>query len=327
MLEQAPSTNAATRAGATIAAAISYQVIERPAALPDRFVAPSGIELQFLAITTIDGVTNTAALVQPRGRAIEDTTLLIHVHGSGGNFHGLPHGAQLMPLADQGYAGLAINTRQHDEAMNTDNFFAVRHDLAAAVAVARALGYRRVVLRGHSLGTVQVLYHAATEWSADITGVILTGPFADLPWKTQIILVHDEVLYRQLADEALAAVHAGQPEAVLTTEMPYTRGHRSAVTAQHFLTYRWHEEAAASSVEWIERVPVPILLVRDGNDQVILPFELHQLHAAAIGPGALSPDVESVLIPDAHPDDGHRFPNTIPELNDVMVQWLDRHGL
>ncbi len=167
-----------------------------------------------------------------------------------------------MPLGEQGYAGLAINTRQHDQAINTDNFFAVRNDLAAATAVARALGYQRVVLRGHSLGTVQVLYYAATDWSPEFRGVI-----------------------------------------------------------------RWYDEAAATSMEWIRRVPLPLVLVRDANDQIILPFELHQLYAAATAPGALSPAVEIALIPDSHPENGHQFPNTIPELTEVAVRWLTRLGL
>jgi pimeloyl-ACP methyl ester carboxylesterase len=211
--------------------------------------------------------------------------------------------------------------------MNTDHFFEVRNDLAAAVAVARSLGYRRLALRGQSLGTLHVLYYAATDWGQDLKAVILTAPFADLPWKTRMVLVHDEALYRQLFQEALAAVRSGHPEAVLRTQMPYLRGQPSPVTAQHFLTYRWQGEAAASGLEWIKRVPVPLLLVRDASDQIILPFELHELHAAAVEPVALSPDVEIALIPDSHPEDGHRFANTIPELNDVMVGWLARHGL
>jgi pimeloyl-ACP methyl ester carboxylesterase len=193
--------------------------------------------------------------------------------------------------------------------------------------VARALGYRGIVLHGQSLGTSQVLYYAATDWNPDIKGIVLTGPFANLPWKTQFVLVHDDPTYRQLYREALDAVRSGHADAVLPTQMPYLEGRTSPVTAQHFLTYRWSYEAAASSVEWIRRVPTSILLVRDANDQTILPFEPHQLYASATEYGALPRDVENVLIPDSNPANGHGFPNTIAELNDVTVKWLQRHGL
>jgi pimeloyl-ACP methyl ester carboxylesterase len=39
----------------------------------------------------------------------------------------------------------------------------------------RALGYRSIVLQGHSLGTIQVAFYAATDWDPTIKAVILTG--------------------------------------------------------------------------------------------------------------------------------------------------------
>jgi alpha-beta hydrolase superfamily lysophospholipase len=308
------------------AAAVSYCFTDRPAHVPEDFLAPADVDLKFLTITTIDGVTNAAALIQPRASAPSDTTLILHVHGSGGSYYGLPHGRQVMPLAQRGYAGLTINTRGHDDAVNTDNFLEVRNDLAAATVVARALGYQRIILHGQSLGTSQVLYYAATDWSLDIKGVILTGPFANLPWKTQVVLIHDEALYKQLHQEAVAEVRAGRPGTVLKTAMPYLQGRITPVTAQHFLSYRWRETAPAVSTEWIKRVIVPILLVRDASDQIILPFEPAELYAAATAAGALAPDVESAVIPDANPANGHGFANTIAELNDATVKWLERHG-
>jgi hypothetical protein len=109
--------------------------------------------------------------------------------------------------------------------------------------------------------------------------------------------------------------------------MPYLGGASSPVTAQHFLTYRWQPEAADVSVDWIRRVKVPMLLARDSQDQTILPFEPDWLYSAATGYGALSPDVENVLVPDSSPGNGHTFPNTIPQLTEVVASWLGKHGL
>ena len=76
----------------------------------------------------------------------------------------------------RGYASLAINTRQHDDKINSDNFFDVRRDIEAALQVARALGYKKLVLQGHSLGNIQVQFYAATNWDRDIQAVILLSP-------------------------------------------------------------------------------------------------------------------------------------------------------
>ena len=321
------SAQTAPAEGGTVVASVAYRAIDRPADAPADFTAPDGVSMRFVSITAIDGTTNTAAVIQPRDAQPQSTPLLIHVHGSGGSLYEVT-GAQLgLALAQRGYASLTINTRQHDAAVNTDNFFDVRNDIAAAVLVARALGYQTLVLHGHSLGTSQVLYYAATDWSPDIKGLVLTGPFANLPWKTQYILVHDDPVYQKLYQEALEAVRSGHPEAVLPDPMPYLGGAMSPVTAQHFLTYRWQPEAANVSVDWIRRVKVPLLLVRDSQDQTILPFEPNWLYSAATGYGALAPDVENVLVPDSSPGNGHTFPNTIPQLTDVVASWLGKHGI
>jgi hypothetical protein len=62
------------------------------------------------------------------------------VHGSGGSYRRAPESTLAPRLATKGYAALAINTRQHDEKINTDNFLDVRRDIDAAVQVGRALG-------------------------------------------------------------------------------------------------------------------------------------------------------------------------------------------
>src|SRR5262245_32886845 len=119
----------ATGVRAERAASIDYDVVERPAYVPQSLAAPAGVTLRFLAIKAIDGERVDAALWQPAGRAAAATTLIVGVHGSGGSFHGAPFGLVSPPLAEKGYAVLAISTRQHDERVNTDNFVEVRRDI------------------------------------------------------------------------------------------------------------------------------------------------------------------------------------------------------
>jgi alpha-beta hydrolase superfamily lysophospholipase len=82
--------------------------------------------------------------------------LLVIVHGSGGSYQRAPQSGLGPRLATKGYASLAIDTRQDDDKINTDNFLDVRRDIDAAVQVGRALGYKTLVLQGHSLGNIQV---------------------------------------------------------------------------------------------------------------------------------------------------------------------------
>jgi predicted alpha/beta-fold hydrolase len=160
---------------AQIAASIEYETASPPAGLPDDMQALPGASLRFLSIRAIEGFKVQAALWQPENRPAADTTMIVQVHGSGGNLASLPLRALARGLSAKGYAALSINTRQHDEHVNTDLFFDVRRDIEAAVATVRALGYRSIVLLGHSLGTVQVQYYAATDWDPTIKAVILTG--------------------------------------------------------------------------------------------------------------------------------------------------------
>jgi alpha-beta hydrolase superfamily lysophospholipase len=229
-----------------------------------------GASLRFLSLKAIDGFRVQAALWQPENKPPADTTVIVQVHGSGGNLSSLPLRAIARALSAEGYAALSISTRQHDEHVNTDNFFDVRRDIEAAVATVRALGYRSIVLLGHSLGTIQVAFYAATDWHPTIKAVILTGAFGKLPWKSRHILIQDEDNYRALADASLGALNAGKAAEILPIKMRWLGGVETPVTAQHFLTYRDEQTRSAgisrgclvSRANWsyskVRPTPVPL---------------------------------------------------------------------
>src|SRR5215475_11074762 len=186
---------------AHVAAGISYEETPRPEGLPDDMRPLSGVGLRFLSISAIDGFQIAAALWQPLAKPAAATTLLVQVHGSGGNFASVQLRATARTLSPRGFAALSISTRQHDEHVNTDNFFEIRRDIEAAIAAAKALGYGAIVLQGHSLGTALFNFSATTDWDPAIRGVILTGAIAKLAWKARHILIQDEDTYRALAQK------------------------------------------------------------------------------------------------------------------------------
>lgn len=290
--------------------------------------APPGALLRFLSIKAIDGFKNQGALWQPEKKPPAETTMIVAVHGSGGNLASLPLRALARGLSTKGYAALSVNTRQHDEHVNTDNFFDVRRDLEAAVATVRALGYRSIVLLGHSLGTAQVQYYAATDWDPAIKAVVLTGAFGKLPWKSRHILIQDEDNYKELADASVGALRAGKAAEILPFKMRWLDGVETPVTAQHFLTYRNEQTSAADGTFWISRIPRPILILRDEADGVVLPFEPYMLLSAARAEGSLVPSIKYVLVPDHRPPsrEGHLFTDNTDALIDAVSAWLaERH--
>jgi pimeloyl-ACP methyl ester carboxylesterase len=320
---------APTAEAAQVAASIEFETAPRPAGLPEDMQPLSGASLKFLSIKAIDGFKVDAALWQPDDVQPEGTTILVQVHGSGSNLAELPLRAVARALSSKGYAALSISTRQHDTNINTDNFFDVRKDIEAAVATAKTLGYRAIVLEGHSLGTIQVEYYAATNWDPAIKAVVLTGPFGKLPWKSRNIIIQDDVIYQELGAAARSAAAAGKPADMLPMKMPYLNGRQTPVTAQHFLTYRDEHSSVADGTYWISRIPHPILMLRGQADGTVLPFEPYMLLSAAHGEGSLVQDITYEVVPDAHPPGpaGHTFTDNTQPLIDRVSAWLAKQRL
>ena len=118
------------------------------------------------------------------------------------------------------------------------NFFEVSRDIDAAVQTAKALGYRSIVLQGHSLGTLQVLFYAATNWDRAIKAVVQLSTLGDLPWRSRYLQIQDEDKFRQLSDAALKSLRDGKEQEILPIRMRRTATEEEPVTGEYFLTYR-----------------------------------------------------------------------------------------
>jgi len=315
-------------AAAERAAGIEYEFVARPAVVPAEYDAPAGTSLRFLDIKAIDDSRVEAALWQPGDRSVNATPLVISVHGSGGTFHSNPNGFLAKGLAAKGYGVLGINTRQSDKRVNTDNFLDVRRDLEAAAYTARALGYRTLVLQGHSLGNIQVQFYASANWEKDIKAVILTGMFGNLPWKSRHLLVQDEKNWRELLETAMQALRDARAEEVMPVQMFGYTGEKVPMTSRHFLTYRSENTSVADGTYWIRRVPYPLLMVRDEGDAVVQAFEPYMLLSAATTTGSLVPSIKYVVLPNkARGLAEHSFVNNRAPLVDTVASWLAEQGL
>jgi pimeloyl-ACP methyl ester carboxylesterase len=277
---------------AETAVSIDYSFVDRPARLPATFAAPAGATLRFIALKAIDGEGIDGALWQPTSKTEAVTALVIGVPGSGGNFARAPISPLSSALAAKGYGMLAINTRQHDERVNTDNFLDVRRDIEAAIYAARALGYRNLVLFGHSLGNIQVQYYAANNWDSDIKAVVLAGMFANLPLKARPETAAEVDAFRRQSNAALEALRDGKEDQLLPLPM---RG--QPVAAQHFLTYRSEASSTLSDTIGL-RHPV----------QVAVFFR----HALSLWQGAQHPATDELL------EEPGREPGRWPQRHEVL---------
>ena len=88
---------------AHVAAAIAYEETPRPEGLPDDMQPLPGVGLRFLSISAIDGFRIAAALWQPLAKPAATTTLLVQVHGSGGNLASLQLRATAHALSARGW--------------------------------------------------------------------------------------------------------------------------------------------------------------------------------------------------------------------------------
>ena len=73
--------------------------------------------------------------------------------------------------------------------------------------------------QGHSLGTIQVLFYAATHWEHDIKAVVQLSVFGDLPWRICHLQIQDEDKFRALSEAALKALHDGKERDVMALRM------------------------------------------------------------------------------------------------------------
>lgn len=310
-------------------AGIEYELTARPATVRAEYQASPDAEVKYLNITAMDGNRVQAALQQPRSKKAADSVLIIDVHGSGDSYDKDPNAFLAPMLASKGYAVLGINTRQSGPAVNTDNFLSVRRDIEAAVYTGRALGYRKMVLLGHSLGNIQVQYYAANNWDADIRGVVLLGMFSNLPWKSRNILVQNEENWGQLKAAAMDSLRKGTVADIMPVKMRSYTGQEMPMTAQHFLTYRAEETSTADGTYWIRRITQPILMVRNEADAVIQRFEPNMLLAAAQAPGSLTPSIRFVMLPNKNLPSlaSHYFVDNKEALIESVSSWLVAQGL
>jgi pimeloyl-ACP methyl ester carboxylesterase len=285
--------------GATWTALSSGQ---SPAPAP---TSPCSVEQ--VALRTADGVMLNGVVYNPAATPRRFAILL--VHGFGSNFY-----SEYFPLfarraAEQGYATLALNMRDHDTGPKVSDFMNNQADVAAGLAYLWNLGHSKLVLLGQSMGTNRVLYYqAATSDPKVAVTVLVAGPGNLFEWNAWQF---GRKKAQAIVDEALALQAAGQDEQLMLVDLGPLG--KSLYTARYLLSLRG-PKARSDPYQNIQKVTNPILIVRGTADKLVDPDIATRLKRAATS----SPKADLISIDGAD----HSFENHEDLLAQRILAWL-----
>ena len=326
-------------------ALVSFEFIPKPENLNYGYKSvPAGVKVSFLKFTTVDGVTLNGYIWEPQEK--KANFALLYLHGTGGNHSGSPNTANPSVLlitefpalySSKGYAVLGINDRQGSPNANKMNLWDVSKDVSAGVSILKSFGYTNIVIVGFSLGGQHAVMYEAMYRDPAVKGLILSAPVSNNPWRIQYRYAGNDPLvcpgnlktnypaglYDKLYGEAKDLVAQGKPNAILPDKMPYLACTPIDINAIAFLTYYSPEGGVTN--QWIGKVPVPILYVRDQADSQSQADDAKWMLGNATAPGSLVPSIKLVTMPNTDPP--ARANHVVSGKNrqllvDTMLSWL-----
>jgi pimeloyl-ACP methyl ester carboxylesterase len=274
---------------------------------------PARVPVSLVRVSTTDGVVLDGLCVEPKRRG---RIALVWVHGLGSVFSsGQALIAELSArLARVGIAYFKLNTRGHDVVAGRgrnlagaalERFDDSVKDIRAMLGLARACGYRRVILAGHSTGANKVLHYAARQRDRRVVGLLLVGPVSDVAAERK--RVGARVLARRVAvAERLARrdPHALVPGAWgYWSARRYLSLYRPGEAEDVFPYYRPHARWSA-----LRRVRVPTAAIIGSRDE-FLDRSADEAIAAFRLNATGAPSFTGLVIPGAlHGFAGHEAP-------------------
>ena len=286
---------------------------------PGSLPAQPAAQREFVQVQTDDSVALSGAVWTPAGRSRPMAVVL--TGGTGSEFYDYTRWAEL--FAGAGYPTVALNRRDHGASFGEEPFEPSALDLRYAIDLAVRRGATRVVLVGHSYGTVTASYYLVTARDKRVVAAILLAPLADLRAATARILGQDAYDEAVKVARQMVAEGKGQQTYVMPSS-PGRVAQPSLISYAVFLNKRG-PQARTAPAELLQTADVPILAVRDPADPLpgTLPPAQQQLEAA-------TPRLEYILLPDTHAGRSdpraHEFVGRESELFTLMLDWIAKHG-
>lgn len=152
------------------------------------------ISNQLHQIKTSDGISLDGIVIRPAKRNTH--TALIWIHGFSSRFSSGQTLIQELShaCAKNGIGYFKFNTRGHDSVSRGsgkligagfEKFTDCIYDIRAMVNVARSLGFKKIILAGHSTGANKALYYIYKTRDRNVKKLILLGAVSDIPAETK----------------------------------------------------------------------------------------------------------------------------------------------
>ena len=273
-------------------------------------------------VKTQDGVPLEGIIVHPKRAS---STALIWLHGLGSRFSsGQTLVAELGAIAAKHNFGyFKFNTRGHEiaargnirtEGSGFERFEDCILDIRAMIRLAKSLGYKNIVLAGHSTGANKALYYCHKTQDKSVKGLMLLGPISDVAAKAK----------EMGADNLKRAIKTAEtlikknPEAL----MPIEHG---LMSASRFLSlYRagssedvfpYHNPAASWKELQSIRIPTAVII---GTLDQYRDRPVHEIMQAFIDHAPLTKSLTGITIKGAN----HSFQRQEKGLADGIAKWI-----
>jgi pimeloyl-ACP methyl ester carboxylesterase len=285
-----------------------------------------GVPVTLVSVRARDGVVLNGVAAHPRGRR---RTALVWLHGLGSSFaSGQPLiGALARGLNAAGLGYLKLDSRGHGTVARAgrrligaafERFTESRHDIRATIGLARACGYRRVILAGHSTGANKAVHYLARVRDRRVAGLILLGPISDVAGERK------RIGRRELARRVAAAERLARRDPQALVPRPW-----GFLSARRFLSL--YRPGGAEDVfpyyrpraRWtaLRRVRAPLAVIVGGADEY-LDRPAAELVAALERNAVGARSFTGIVVAGA----GHGFRGHEGALARAVVGWARRLG-
>ncbi|MBW1724564.1 MAG: alpha/beta fold hydrolase [Deltaproteobacteria bacterium] len=263
---------------------------------------------------------------------ILDIPILLQIHGLLGHFlaRGTP---RLLPhaLVKRGFNAMSMNTRLAYAGQITGQgiFDDTIKDIDAAVEFLTNEGFKNIFILGYSLGACMAAYWASNREHPNVKGLILEGVLYSSPdSKRKRFAEWGSFPTYEQASENAKAVLGDDPYNSAHDEILifyHSRGPNLEPLSDEIFTYKtwWFmagpEAHAAMTYKHIDKINLPILMIRGENDHIVEEWEPEVLAQIARKSG--NQKVRVRQIPDAGHDCMENSDEMLKEIIHMLTKW------
>jgi len=277
---------------------------------------------EFVQFESRDGVKLVGAFWPPEREPVGSVDAIVLCPGTSGEFFSPPLPRVATAAAAAGYAALALSTRGRgivwrDQKTGFQGSAFERiadcvNDFAGALDWLGGRGYHRVVLWGHSLSGVKVLYAAAHDAHHGLAGVIsVAGPRWSAEHYRSLAVAPAFERHRSTAEQMVAE---GRGADLFPVTFPIGPTFQ---TAESWLDKYAYEKY--NPLRWADRIATPLCRIDSEGDLAVPQYGMAGLAEQLLALAQPTPFNRAVLISNTD----HVFTGAVDELARAVVHWLD----